>query len=115
MKDFKIEEVWAETLTVIFILIGFVVAMLLSNVSVIYFIVLLSGFLAGRIFYIKRFKEPIFPFVIMILGFLFGYILGGFGASKFWIVVLFLSSWGLSYYLHLKKFITTFKNKSFIK
>ncbi len=111
----KIEETWVETLTVILILIGFVISLLLLNVVLIYLIVLLSGFLAGRIFYIKRFKEPIFPFVAMILGFLFGYILGGFGVSRFWIAVLFLGSLGSSYYLHLKKFITIFKSKSFIK
>ena len=111
----KIEETWVETLTAVFILIGFVVALLLSSVGVIYLIILLSGFLAGRIFYIKRFKEPIFPFVAMIVGFLFGYVLGGFGVSRFWVAVLFLGSWGISYYLHLKKIITTFKSKNFIK
>lgn len=111
----KIEETWVETLTVIFILIGFVVSLLLTNTGGIYLIVFLSGLLAGRIIYIKRFKEPIFPFVLTIIGFLFGYILGGFKASKFWIVVFFLSSLGISYYVHLKKIITTFKSKNFIK
>ena len=111
----KIEETWVETLTVVFILIGFVVALLLSNVWGVYLIVLLSGFLAGRIFYIKRFNEPIFPFVAMIIGFLFGYVLGGFGVSRFWIAVLFLGSLGISYYLHLKKIIVIFKSKNFIK
>ena len=115
LADIKIEEVWAETLTIILILVGFVMALFLSNMKVMYLIVLLSGFLAGRVFYVRRFKEPIFPFVIMIIGFLFGYFLGGFGASRFWIVVLFFGSWGISYYLHLKKFITIFKNKNFIK
>jgi len=111
----KLEEIWAETLMVIFILVGFVVSLLLANVTVIYLIVLLSGFLAGRVIYIKKFKEPIFPFVLMIIGFLFGYLLGGFGASRFWIAVFFLGSLGISYYLHLKKIITTFKSKNFIK
>ncbi len=111
----KIEEYWVETLTMVFILVGFVISLLLVSHSIAYFIVLLSGFLAGRIFYMKRFKEPIFPFVVMIVGFLFGYLLGGFGMSKVWIVVLFLVSWGISYYLHKAKIIKIFKSKNFIK
>ncbi|MFC1686938.1 hypothetical protein ACFL0E_01105 [Nanoarchaeota archaeon] len=111
----KLEETWAETLTIVLVLVGFLISILLMNVVLTYIVIIASGFLAGRIFYIKRFKEPIFPFVLMIIGFLFGYILGNVWASRFWTGVFFIISFSISYYLHLKKILVIFKNRSFIR
>ena len=110
-----IQEAWAETLALVFVLIGFLVSLFLTNVFMVYLVVILAGFLAGRVFYIKRFKEPIFPFILMIIGFLFGYVLGSFEASRFWITLFFAAAFTVSYYLHLKKILVIFKSEEFIK
>jgi len=108
-------EAWAETLAVLLLLVGFLISLLLKNAFLVYVVVLIGGFLAGRIFYIKRFKEPIFPFVLMILGFLLGYLLGAVWASRFWTAVLFFAGFGASYYLHLKSYLQVFEKDGFVK
>ena len=111
----KLQEIWAETLAIILLLIGFLIAILLVKSYLIYIVMILSGFLAGRIFFIKRFKEPIFPIILMVLGFVIGYVLGTFWASRFWAIAIFSVCFGVSYYLHLKKILKIFKGQHFVK
>jgi len=111
----KIEETWAETLAAVFLLSGFFISLLIHQATLNYLITFFSGGLAGRLFYVRRYKEPIFPFILIILGFLFGYLLGTFWGSRLIVVILFLSGFGISYYLHLKKKVVIFKSKEFIK
>ena len=108
-------EQWAEVVTLLFLVLGFFASALLHNPTFSYIIVFLSGVLAARIFYIKRFKEPILPFVLIIVGFLIGYLIGSFWVSRFFVLLAFIIGFGVSYYLHLKKILVIFKNKSFIK
>ena len=111
----KIDEQWVETFALFFIVLGFVLSILIKNTNLIYLTSLIAGFVAGRVFYLKRFKEPIFPFVIIIIGFLVGYVIGSFSASRVVNLILFALSFAGSYYLHMKKIITIFKSESFIK
>ena len=111
----KWTEQWAEAFTLIFVVLGFFLGVILVNPAFSYFSIFLAGGLTGRIFYMKRFKEPILPFVLIILGFLFGYLVGSVWASRFWILVLFAVGFGTSYYLHLKKILVIFKSENFIK
>lgn len=113
--NLKLEERWAELLALVFIVLGFVLSLALRQAIFSYISVLLAGFMSGRIFYIKHYTEPIFPFILLILGFLLGYLLGSFWASRIIILILFVVSFVLSYYLHLKKIITIFKSQQFIK
>ena len=111
----KFQESWAETFAVLFILIGFVLSLLLMKAFLVYLVIFLVGFLAGRIVYIKRFEEPIFPFILMILGFLFGYMLGSFWSSRLGVLIFFIVGLGVSYFLHLKKILVIFKSREFLK
>ncbi len=113
--NWKLEEQWAEVITVFFLVLGFVLAILLQNATLTLISVFISGSLAGRIYYLRRFSEPIFPFILIIAGFLVGYLLGSFWASRVWVLIFFALSFGLSYYLHLKGIFATFKSKNFIK
>lgn len=106
---------WAELLMLVFIALGFILSVLLQNAAFSYITILLAGFLAGRIYYIKRFAEPILPFVLMIVGFLLGYLIGNFWVSRIWTMILFVLSFGTSYWLHLKKIVGIFKSENFIK
>ncbi len=110
-----LQEQWAETLTVFFLALGFVFAVLLRNDFLSYSSIFLSGSLAGRIYYIKRYKEPIFPFILIIIGFLLGYIIGSVWVSRVAVFLFFVLGFGLSYYLHLKKIFVIFKSENFLK
>lgn len=108
-------EEWAEAGGLFFMVLGFVLSVLLMVPVLSYISVIIAGFLAGRIYYIKRYSQPIFPFIIMICGFLLGYLLGGFWINRLLVIVLFLGCWWGSYYLHLKKILVIFKSQNFIK
>jgi len=108
-------EQWAEVVALLFLVLGFFISALLHNPTFSYIIVFLCSFLAGRVFYMKRFSEPILPFVLIILGFLLGYLIGSFWVSRFWILVFFAIGFISSYYLHLKKILVIFKSKDWIK
>ena len=111
----KLEEQWAEISTLILIAVGFIVAVLLQNPALSYITIFLAGFLAGRIYYIKHKRVPILPFVLMIVGFLFGYVIASFWVNRFLVLILFAIAAGVSYYLHLKQILVIFKSERFIK
>jgi hypothetical protein len=108
-------EEWAEMSGLFFMVLGFILSILLMIPVLSYISIMIAGFLAGRIYYIKRFSQPILPFIIMICGFLLGYLIGGFWVSRFWILILFGVTFGASYYLHLKKILVIFKSRNFVK
>lgn len=111
----KIEEQWAELFVLVFLVLGFFIAVLVQSPFFSYCSILLAGLLAGRIFYIKKTTEPILPFVLIIVGFLLGYLLGGFWISRVMAFILFVIAFVVSYYLHLKKILVIFKSERFIK
>ncbi|MFH1275866.1 MAG: hypothetical protein ABIH82_02035 [Candidatus Woesearchaeota archaeon] len=108
-------EQWAEAVALLFLFLGFIISVLLMNPVFTYISVLLAGLMAGRIYYIKKLTEPILPFVMMIIGFLVGYLIGNFWASRFWTLVFFAVGFGVSYYLHMKKILVIFKSENFVK
>ncbi len=115
LKQELLHEYWAETLATVFMLLGFFFSLLLQQPGYIYFTALAAGFLAGRMFYLKRYAEPVFPFVLIIIGFTLGFTLGSFGASRKAVLVLFLLSVIASYWLHRKELIPVFKAENWVK
>lgn len=115
MATIKLQEQWPELLTLFFVVVGFFISVLLRTPAFSYISVLLGGFLAARLYYIQRYKQPILPSVLIILGFLVGYVAGSFWTSRFWTVVLFAAGFVVSYYLHTKGIVAIFKSKDFIK
>jgi len=113
--DFNLEEEWVEYSAAILAFVGFFIAILMSNPVFSYVSVSLLGLLMGRVFYIKHFSEPVFPFVIIMGAFLIGYFAGSFFVSRLIVLILFVGFFGLSYYLHKEKIITIFKSESFMK
>lgn len=111
----KIEENWVETLTIACIVLGFILSLTLHNAFLSYLIIFIIGFLAGRMYYIKKHKEPIVHIVILILGFLLGYLIASFWSNRLLAFIIFFSAFYLSYYLHREKIITMFKSENFLK
>ncbi|MDP3699196.1 MAG: hypothetical protein Q8R47_06450 [Nanoarchaeota archaeon] len=114
MADLKLKQHWPELFALFFTLMGFLISVIITQPSLSYFAVFVSGLLAGRLYYIQRFK-PILPSVLIILGFLVGYVAGSFWVSRFWAIVFFLCGFALSYYMHAKGIIVSFKSKGFIE
>ena len=112
---FAWEHHWTEAFAFAFIALGFVLAVLLQNAVLSYISVLLGGLVAGRIYYLKRYTEPILPFVLMILGFLLGYFAGSVWTSRVYVIMYYAIGFALSYYLHFKKIVATFKNEDYVK
>lgn len=108
-------EHWAEALSVFFLVIGLVLAVGLRDPLFSYLTIFLSGALAGHIFYQKRCKEPILPFILIIIGFLVGYLLGSFWTNRMYSLLLFGIGFTLSYYLHQKEIFVIFKSRGFVK
>ncbi len=99
-------SMWVEYLALIVLFIGFFISMSAGSAFLSYLIIFFSGLLTGRILFQHRNALP-FKYYILMLVFLIGYILGtyvSFGSRKV-IVVVFILSNILSYYIHDKGYI----------
>lgn len=96
---------WAEVFFIILIMLGFLIAISIRSAAMNYVVIFLAGLMAGRLFYEKLGKQPIFAFFLIIVGFLLGYMLGSFGLNKRWIVFFFIAGTLVSYYIHKKGYI----------
>lgn len=115
MSGAKIEEQWVEYIALILAFVGFFIAIMIRTPAFSYISIALLGLLLGRIFYIKHFSEPIFPFVIMISAFFIGYFAGSFFASRVIVLLIFVATSIISYFLHREKIIKIFKSKRYLK
>ncbi|GEM_PF-793159 len=106
---------WPEVFSFGLLVLGFIISLLLRQESFSYLTILFSGFLAARGYYLKKQKEPIFPFILLIIGFLVGYIIGAVWVSRIMVFFFFILGFCVSYYLHKKKIVTIFKSEIFIK
>ncbi|MBD3355317.1 hypothetical protein GF361_05015 [Candidatus Woesearchaeota archaeon] len=96
---------WPEILALGLLIIGFFLAISMDNPFFVYFVVFLAGILAGRYYFTKIGKQPLFPFFLIIIGFLIGYALGSFSASRKIVIILFIIGWVASHYIHKKGYI----------
>jgi len=106
---------WAEALAVILLLLGFFVALVIQSPFLHYFTIFLAGGLAARVMYEKHRRQPIFPFIFIIIGFVLGFMLGAISANKFIILVAFFIGYIASYWAHKKGHFSFFKEAGFIK
>ena len=99
-------SMWVEYVALVVLFIGFYISMSSGSAFLSYLIIFFSGLLTGRILFQNRKALP-FKYYILMLVFLVGYILGtyaSFGSRKI-IVVVFILSNILSYYIHDKGYI----------
>jgi len=99
-------SMWVEYVALIVLFIGFFISMLSGSAFLSYLIIFLSGLLTGRILFQQRKALP-FKYYILMFVFLLGYILGtnfSFGSRKVIIIVFILSN-VLSYYIHDRGYI----------
>ena len=85
-------------------IIGFIIAIIAPSAVISYIVVFLSGMIGGRLLY-ERKTKLIFPYYIIIIGFIIGYMIGTYYGSRQVVIVLFVLGILLSYHLHNKGYI----------
>ncbi len=98
---------WAEVFFVVLLLLGFLLSIAMPNPWISYLVIFFAGLLSGRWIYKKKGRQPLFPFFLIIIGFLLGYMLGAYpiGVNATAVVLLFIVGALLSYYAHKKEYI----------
>ena len=97
---------WAEFFFFVLMIIGFIVGLWATSFSAVisYIVIFLSGMIGGRLLYERR-KKLTFPYYIIIIGFLIGYVVGTYYGSRKVIIILFVLGLLFSYHLHKKGYI----------
>ena len=97
---------WAEFFFFAVMVAGLIVALWATSFSAVisYIVVFLSGMIGGRLLYDRR-KKLTFPYYLIIIGFLIGYVIGTYYGSRKVVIILFVLGVLLSYHLHKKGYI----------
>lgn len=97
---------WVEIFFFIVMVIGLIVSLWATSFSAVisYIVVFLSGMIGGRLLYGRKHKLT-FPYYIIIIGFLIGYVIGTYYGSRKVVIILFVLGVLLSYHLHKKGYI----------
>ena len=96
---------WAEAFFVLVLLLGFLVSISIKSAILIYVVIFCAGLWSGRAIFKKLGRQPVFPFFLIIIGFLVGYLLGSFTFNKKLIIFMFILGALISYYIHKKGYI----------
>ncbi len=84
--------------------IGLLIALASPSAAISYVIALISGLFAGRLIYEKKEKIQ-FPYLLIIIGFVIGYLIGVYYGSRRIVIALFVIGAILSYKLYSKKIL----------
>lgn len=101
-KGIEFLDQWVEFFFLMVLIIGFVVSVSIKSAFLSYVVIFLFGVMAGRFL---NYRKRMFPFYLIILGLLLGYIIGS--RYGLWKVNLFCFIVGavISWYVHDKKLI----------
>ena len=91
---------WIEILALIILIFGFFMALTMPNPIYIYIVIFIGGLFAGRYYFSKIGKKALFPFFLIIIGFLLGYTIGAVSADRWIVIILFFLGWLISHKVH---------------
>ena len=95
---------WFESFFLALIVVGIAVALSAPSAAISYAVIFLSGIFAGRLIYERKHKMK-FPYVMIIAGFVIGYLIGVYYGSRMVVIALFAIGAILSYKLYDKKIL----------
>lgn len=95
---------WFESYFLVLMVIGIVVALLSPSAIISYAVIFLSGIFAGRLIYERKHKMK-FHYIMIIAGFVIGYLIGAYYGSRKVVIALFVVGAILSYKLYDKKIL----------
>ena len=98
---------WAEIFFLFLIVIGFLISITIRNALLSYVVIFCVGLMGGRLVAKKIKKQPVFPYFLIILGFLVGFLIGTFTikVSRILLILLFVIGGITSYIIHRKGYI----------
>ena len=99
---FEFYKDYMEFFFIVLIAAGLILALIAPSAVISYILILLSGLAAGRLVY-ERKNKILLPYLIIIAGFLVGYLIGMRYGDRTVVVEAFLIGSAFSYYLFEKK------------
>ena len=87
---------WMEFFFIVLMIIGLTMALMAPSAVISYILVFLSGLFAGRIIF-RRKHNIVFPFLVIIIGFLIGYMIGIRYGNRAVIALLYMAGAVISY------------------
>jgi len=99
---------WVEVVFLIILVVGFLFSLIAPSAVLSYLIIFFAGMIAGRLLYFRK-KSMIFPYFMICVGFLIGYLIGSRYGNWLVIAILFILGSILSYYLHEEGYIKDIK------
>lgn len=100
----NLADYWGEILAIVLLIIGFILAVASGSAVISYAVILFAGMILGRLWY--KFRNTLkLGWVLVILGFLAGYILGSQYGNRAIIIIFFVGGFVLSYATHKGKVI----------
>jgi len=99
---------WGEVLFLSLLVIGFILSIAAPSAVISYIMIFVVGLMSGRLVY-ERKKKLIFPYVLIIIGFIIGYIIGAFYGNKMTILTLYLIGIWIGYQIYNKGVIHDLK------
>jgi len=101
-----IAENWVEYLFFILLVFGFFLSIGSGSAVVSYFIIFFCGMMGGRLLFRLK-KDLKIPWIIILVGFLIGFVMGSFYGDKKIIILSYIIGIVMSYYLHDKGLLKT--------
>ncbi len=99
---------WGEVLFISILILGFILSIASPSAVISYITIFVVGIMSGRLVY-ERKNKLIFPYVLIIIGFIIGYILGAFYGNKLTILTLYLIGMWVGYQIYDKGVIHDLK------
>lgn len=90
---------WAELFFFVLLVIGFFLSLLAPSAVISYLMIFVLGMMSGRLIYERKQKLQ-FPYYLIVVGLLIGYLLGAYYGNKRIILTLFILGMITSYFLH---------------
>ena len=101
---FEFYKNWMEFFFLVLMIVGILIALSAPSAVISYIIIFLSGMFAGRLLYERKTKIQ-FPYFMIIIGFVIGYLIGVYYGSRRIVIALFVIGAILSYKLYDKKIL----------
>jgi len=90
---------WGELFFFFLLIVGFLLSLLTPSAVLSYALIFCLGMMGGRLIF-ERKERLQFPYYLMLIGLLIGYLLGAYYGNRNIMLILFIIGAFLSYYLH---------------
>ena len=97
-KGFEFYLHWVELVFVILLVAGIFMANIIKTPAINFLVVFMAGFATGKVIHHHRKKDMLFPYILLAMGFIVGYVLGT-SMNKTIILILFVIGNFLSIYI----------------